>query len=1211
MNSGDSGQIRIDGTMPLQVIVQGGDEAEKQLGRVQAAVERVSSVFNKMSSGLDFSKYFKTAESSLEGVGNALRRVSEAGGAAEASRRDIEALLKSVNAFRASAELGGNDPGQIFREFGQELSEAVSIAERRLPRIAQAFSVDEFKAAFRGLDDAMELFGHNFDSIIQKLNQASAGEYMRMIEEIRAENAKLRSDIQQLNEELASIGAGHGSKLAVQIKDLQNQITGIRNQAVSEFSQFLQANELSPDDYHFQDLFEQIRNGSLTAREAIAQCRMEFSHLFDGSTDGLAEQLITRFEEAATKIEGLRTQIVQMRRDLANVGIGTTGGDIVGEVEAETEALSRENEAVSRVRENAESLGETADIIRRLAEHLSVAGVGESAREVAVAVTQMADSLKQLGDIDEGKLSSIASALYSIQGMNGFSANSKALAALTQMLDDLSGIEHTGTSVLSSLSSMNLANLQNLKVSKAALENLKNNLPEIGKTNIATIKQLVELPWSNLANISVDKKSIDALKSLTDSFKLDDLSVKFDEAGLSSLSQTIQDAIQKAAANVKLTIDNVELSAAAQKKIADAASAATAGTKASTGAVKGGQTDEIREEENELNNLIKLYEKYYDLRSKEAQAINKNVEANADLYNSRAQAIWEEIAAIEAEKPELAELAGAHERVTAAVRNSQTAINSADAAEVIAQAKNQEQALNSLVAKYQEYYSLRSKQITATHAGNIDNADLFRARAQALWDEISAIEEAVPELAKLAAEHQKVTAALQKYQETANKGQLTSDTKIATEEAKRQKAALDDLVNKYQQYYDLRAKQISAVHSGITDNVDMYRDDAQAILEQIHAIEEANPALARLAAEQDKVTASYRRYRDAVNTGQATSDRAMAERVEEERRALEKYQKQLESLGLGTSSIKFSGDSAAVAQYERELAVLEERFNAIASAALNEKDSAVAAFEEQRAVVESLRNELNQAVSDAGALQRATKLADKIDIWKQSNPTAYANVKTQVDQWLATLRSGAPLAAAQISQIASEFNHVASQERLAGNNGKTFFQQLKAGWSKFGGWSIVTRSFTKVISTMKQAVTAVKEVDAAMTELRKVTDLSERQYTSLYNNMVKMSGQIGSKLSDVITSVGDFSRLGFSASEALNLSEAALVYFNVGDQLENINEATESLISTMKAFGIEASNAMSIVDMFNEVGARLLPIPVVTRCLAECYIGQSSVGLCA
>ena len=50
------------------------------------------------------------------------------------------------------------------------------------------------------------------------------------------------------------------------------------------------------------------------------------------------------------------------------------------------------------------------------------------------------------------------------------------------------------------------------------------------------------------------------------------------------------------------------------------------------------------------------------------------------------------------------------------------------------------------------------------------------------------------------------------------------------------------------------------------------------------------------------------------------------------------------------------------------------------------------------------------------------------------------------------------------------------------------------------------------------------------------------------------------------------------------MAEAAIVYKNVADGLDTVDEATESIISTMKAFGIEADEVMGIIDRYNEVG---------------------------
>lgn len=73
-------------------------------------------------------------------------------------------------------------------------------------------------------------------------------------------------------------------------------------------------------------------------------------------------------------------------------------------------------------------------------------------------------------------------------------------------------------------------------------------------------------------------------------------------------------------------------------------------------------------------------------------------------------------------------------------------------------------------------------------------------------------------------------------------------------------------------------------------------------------------------------------------------------------------------------------------------------------------------------------------------------------------------------------------------------------------------------------------------------------------------------------------------ISDTVNATADFARLGHSIADASVLADAAIIYKNVGDGIENINQASESIISTMQAFGIEAANVMTIVDKFNIIG---------------------------
>lgn len=143
---------------------------------------------------------------------------------------------------------------------------------------------------------------------------------------------------------------------------------------------------------------------------------------------------------------------------------------------------------------------------------------------------------------------------------------------------------------------------------------------------------------------------------------------------------------------------------------------------------------------------------------------------------------------------------------------------------------------------------------------------------------------------------------------------------------------------------------------------------------------------------------------------------------------------------------------------------------------------------------------------------------------------------------------------------------------------------MKGLAEKFGTWLTVSQVIMAAVRALKQMVSTVIELDTAMTELRKVTDESGARYDQFLDNAIVRAKKLGVSVNDVVTSSADFARLGLSLEEAEMVSDAALVYKNVGDGITDINEASESLISTMQAFGVEVNDVMSIVDKFNVIG---------------------------
>lgn len=166
----------------------------------------------------------------------------------------------------------------------------------------------------------------------------------------------------------------------------------------------------------------------------------------------------------------------------------------------------------------------------------------------------------------------------------------------------------------------------------------------------------------------------------------------------------------------------------------------------------------------------------------------------------------------------------------------------------------------------------------------------------------------------------------------------------------------------------------------------------------------------------------------------------------------------------------------------------------------------------------------------------------------------------------------------------SNIRNVSESIRDAGENTKTLAERAGTLAGKFSSWLTISQIIMQVYRALKQMVATVIEVDTAMTELRKVTNETEVTYSKFIDTAIRRSKELGATVSDTITASADFARLGFSLDEASALADAAIVYKNVGDGITDITTASESIISTMKAFGIAAEDAMFIVDKFNEVG---------------------------
>ena len=247
----------------------------------------------------------------------------------------------------------------------------------------------------------------------------------------------------------------------------------------------------------------------------------------------------------------------------------------------------------------------------------------------------------------------------------------------------------------------------------------------------------------------------------------------------------------------------------------------------------------------------------------------------------------------------------------------------------------------------------------------------------------------------------------------------------------------------------------------------------------------------------------------------------------------------------------------------------------------------------------TLRNQQNKAAQPASA-KSMTNLAGQIQDYLKANSSISKNPKTQgnyseLSGYLSTLRSAiagtSNVTNQQLDDMAVKFKQTKQAVKDLGLSGQTMAERFLKGFEKFGGWMIITSALMELVNGMHKAVENVFELDAAMTQLRKVTDETETTYQKFYDTAVNRSKEIGSTLSNMINATADFARLGYNITDAEGLAEVANVYMAVGDNISSISDASESIISTLKAFYNETDAGMSviqqgtqIIDEFNEVG---------------------------
>lgn len=243
--------------------------------------------------------------------------------------------------------------------------------------------------------------------------------------------------------------------------------------------------------------------------------------------------------------------------------------------------------------------------------------------------------------------------------------------------------------------------------------------------------------------------------------------------------------------------------------------------------------------------------------------------------------------------------------------------------------------------------------------------------------------------------------------------------------------------------------------------------------------------------------------------------------------------------------------------------------------------------------LKAIDGEIQKIVDDSKLLENKlvkqdSKIADIISqmkIFRSQNTNMSSSQKQNLDsviKYAEELKNAGKVTAQEIEKIKISFSGLKAEVASTGNMGKNFFSQIGSRLTDMNSKFVAQfLSWQDWIRYIQQGINTVRELDTALTEMRKVSDESLQSLKNYQNTTFDVADAVGTTAKQIQTSTADYMRLGESLDEAAESAKTANVLLNVSE-FDNIEDATKSLVAMGQAY--KDLDKMTIVDKLNEVG---------------------------
>ena len=272
----------------------------------------------------------------------------------------------------------------------------------------------------------------------------------------------------------------------------------------------------------------------------------------------------------------------------------------------------------------------------------------------------------------------------------------------------------------------------------------------------------------------------------------------------------------------------------------------------------------------------------------------------------------------------------------------------------------------------------------------------------------------------------------------------------------------------------------------------------------------------------------------------------------------------------------------AVKEYETLLNELKGK-----DASLVTSDDISKLDEYEKKIKDTIATVTNMSAAEKGYnFVSGQKELDKIHKLLAENSKMSAEAKAKIKAYYAEIESGNP--SMSLDKIHGEILKIYNAEVEAGRAGRTLWDTLKnSGFHQIAAQMAGMIGVYDVINLGKEGFNVVRELNTALTEMRKVSDESIQTLKDYQKESFNTADAIATTGLQMQNSIADWQRLGYSINEANELAKNSNIYKNVGDM--DISTATEHMVSSVQAWksefnGDAVKTSEEVMNRYNKIG---------------------------